>query len=208
MVHSAPPAPRSSKSGYDMKASTIAELQDWLAQDEAVSRSHRAERLAKLLAVLPEEEMVFFGGLASAQAYIEIRLAYIHGLYLSTVLLALACIEQELAGALHIRGMDSAANAKLEKLLTEGLTLGIITSGEFQTFNRLREVRNSYTHYRPPTHRTAWARRAMATDIPIDDILEADAVGALSALGAFIDRSASITIAERTPTGAATDEAD
>ncbi len=61
MVLSAPPAPRSSKSGYDMKPSTIAEIQDWLEQDEAVSRSHCAERLAKLLAALPEEEMVFFG---------------------------------------------------------------------------------------------------------------------------------------------------
>lgn len=190
-----------------MRQPTIAELQDWLEQDEAVSRSHRAERLSKLLAVLPEEEMVFFGGLASAQAYIEIRLAYIHGLYLSTVLLALACIEQELAGALHIRGMDSAANARLEKLLKEGLTTGIITTGEFQTFDRLREVRNSYTHFRPPTHRTAWARRAMATDIPIDDILEADAAGALFALGSFIDRSAAITAPKQTPTGAATDEA-
>ena len=161
----------------------------------------------KLLAVLPEEEMVFFGGLASAQAYIEIRLTYIHGLYLSTVLLALACIEQELAGALHIQGMDNAANARLEKLLKEGLTTGIITTGEFQTFNRLREVRNSYMHFRPPTHRTAWARRAMATDVPIDDILEVDAEGARFALGSFIDGSAAITVKEKTPTGAATDEA-
>ena len=190
-----------------MRQTTIAELQDWLEQDEAVSRSHRAERLSKLLAVLPDEEMVFFGGLASAQAYIEIRLAYIHGLYLSTVLLALACIEQELAGALHTRGMDSAAHARLENLLKESLTTGIITSVEFKTFNRLREVRNSYTHFRPPTHRTAWARRAMATDVPVDDILEADAVGALSALGSFIDRSASMTVTVQTPTGTATDKA-
>ena len=177
-----------------MKSPTIAELQDWLKQDEVVSRSHRAERLSKQLAVLPDEEMVFFGGLASAQAYIEIRLAYINGLYLSTVLLALACIEQELAGALHMSGMDSAANARLEKLLKEGLSRGIITIEEFRTFNRLREVRNSYTHFRPPTHRSAWTTRAIATQTPIHDILEADAIAALSALGSFIDRSASITV--------------
>lgn len=179
-----------------MTEPTIAELQNWLEQDEAGSRLYRAERLAKLLAVIPEEEMVFFGGLASAQAYTEIRLAYIHSLYLSTVLLALACIEQELAGALHIQGMDSAASARLETLLKEGLTKGIITTEEFQTFDRLREVRNSYTHFRSPTHRTAWARRAMATDTPIDDILEADATGALAALGSFLDRSATIHVSE------------
>lgn len=179
-----------------MTKTTITELQDWLEQDEAISRPYRAERLKKLLAVIPEEEMVFFGGLASAQAYTEIRLAYIHGLYLSTVLLALACIEQELAGVLHIRGTDSAANARLEKLLKESLTRGIITTGEFQTFDHLREVRNSYTHFRSPTDRTAWARRAMATDTPIDDVLEADATSALSALGSFINRSATIYTAD------------
>lgn len=172
----------------------IAELQGWLEQDEAASRPYRAERLAKLLAVIPEEEMVFFGGLSSAQAYTEIRLAYIHGLYLSTVLLALTCIEQELAGALHIQGMESAANARLEKLLKEGLTKGTITTEEFQTFDHLREVRNSYTHFRSPTHRTAWTRRAIVTDTPIDDVLEADATGALSALGSFLDRSATIYV--------------
>jgi hypothetical protein len=108
------------------------------------------------------------------------------------VLLALACIEQELAGALHIQGMDSAANARLEKILKEGLTKGTITAEEFQTFDHLREVRNSYTHFRSPTHPTALMRRAMATDTPIDDILEADATGALSALSSFLDRSATI----------------
>lgn len=176
-----------------MAEPTIPDLQNWLEQDEAASRPYRAERLAKLLAVLPEEEMVFFGGFASAQAYTEIRLAYIHGLYLSTVLLALACIEQELAGALHIQGDDGAANARLEKLLKKSLDKGIIITEEFQTFDRLREVRNSYTHFRTPTHQTSWMRRAMTTDTPIDDILEADATGALSALGSFLDRSATIS---------------
>jgi hypothetical protein len=175
-------------------APTIVELQNWLEQDEAASRLHRANRLAKLLAFLPEEEMVFFGGLASAQAYVEVRLAYIHGLFLSTVLLALACFEQELAGVLHMKGMDGAASARLEKLLQEGLAQAIIITEEFQTFDHLREVRNSYTHFRSPTHPTGWARRAMATDTAIDDILEADATGALSALGSFIDRSSTITV--------------
>jgi uncharacterized membrane protein len=170
-------------------------LQDWLEQDEAVSRPYRAERLAKLLAVIPSEEMVFFGGLGSAQAYTEIRLAYIHGLYLSTVLLALACIEQELAGVLHMQGMGNAANARLEKLLKESLTKGIITTEEFQMFDRLREIRNSYTHFRTPAHRTAWERRAIIADTAIDDVLEADATGALSALGSFLDRSATISVA-------------
>lgn len=179
-----------------MKAPTIVELRDWLEQDEAGTRSSRAERLSKLLATLPGEDMVFLGGLTSAQVYTEIKLAYVYGLYLSTILLALACLEQELAGALYIRGINNAANAKLEDLLKKCLNQSIITKEEFETFSHLREIRNSYTHFRPPTHPTAWVRRAMETDISIDEILESDAIGALSALGSFFDRSASISVSE------------
>ena len=52
----------------------MAELQEWLEQDEAGSRAHRAKRLATMLAVLPDEGMVFFGGMSSAQTYIELDL--------------------------------------------------------------------------------------------------------------------------------------
>lgn len=170
----------------------IAELQDWLEQDEAGSRLYRAERLAKLLAVIPEEEMVFFGGLSSAQTFTELKIAYIHGLYISTVLLALACIEQEMAGSFHMQGVDGAANARLENLLKNSLTENKITTDEFYTFDRLREIRNSYTHYRPPIHKMAWVRRAMVNDVPVDDILEADATAALSALATYLNRISTI----------------
>jgi uncharacterized membrane protein len=176
-----------------MTKPTTAELQEWLEQDEAASRTHRAKRLATMLAILPDEGMIFFGGMSSAQTYTELRLAYIHGLYIATVLLALACIEQDLAGRLHMTGMDSAAKARLETLLKEGLAKGTITAEEFGTFDHLREVRNSYTHFRTPSHPKGWERRAMTTDTPLDDILEADATEALSALGSYLERSSTIT---------------
>src|SRR5271166_2812938 len=108
---------------------------------------------------MPESGVVMFGGMGSAQALTEIRLAYIHGLYLSTVLLALVCIERELAGILHIGGDDRAAKDRLEQLLTNGRAEGIITDREFQIFNDLREIRNSYAHFRAIADHTAWERR-------------------------------------------------
>lgn len=90
-----------------------------------------------MLDVLPDEGMIFFGGMSSAQTYTELRLAYIHGLCIATVLLALACIEQDLAGRLHMAGTDSAAKARLETLLKEGLARGTITAEEFGTFDHL-----------------------------------------------------------------------
>jgi hypothetical protein len=55
---------------------TTAEAQDWLEQDEARSRPSRAERLVELLVTSPiPEGMLAFGGMGSAQAFTEIRLA-------------------------------------------------------------------------------------------------------------------------------------
>jgi len=58
-----------------------------------------------------------YGGMSAAQAFGEMRLAFLHGLFLSIVLLALACIEQEIAGILHIAEDDSAARARFETLI-------------------------------------------------------------------------------------------
>jgi hypothetical protein len=174
----------------DMTGPTVAEAQDWLEKDEAKSRPHRAERLTMLLTTLPipEDGLLMFGGMGSAQAFTEIRLAYIHGLYLSTVLLALACIELELAGALYAAGIDRAVKARLEWLLAQSRARGIITDQEFKTFDHLRTIRNSYTHYRAIADSAAWERRAMTTDTPIHEILEVDAEDALAALGSYMAR--------------------
>jgi hypothetical protein len=171
------------------------DLISWLESDEERSRPHRALRLKTLLKAMkiPEGGLGFQGGLGSAQAFGEIRLAYIHGLFLTTVLLALACIEQEIAGTLHIQGWDKAANASLETLLLAAKQRKIIDEREYLTFNRLRSVRNAYAHYRNHSHPAHLVQRAMRDGSDLDGVLAQDALHAISCLGTFLIRSVAYT---------------
>jgi hypothetical protein len=169
------------------------DLEKWLEDDEARSRPYRAVRLDTLLGAFGsrEEGALFWGGSSSFQAFVELRLAYIHGLYFATVLLALASIEQEIAGSLHAAGLNDAANMSLLSLLAAARDRGIITKKEFTAFNKLREVRNAYAHFRAPTSPTHVARRALAGNTSSDALLESDARQGLKALASFIVRRGS-----------------
>jgi hypothetical protein len=169
------------------------ELVAWLETDETGSRPYRAARLQVLLNVLhlPETGMMHMGGVTSMHALTELRLTYIHGLYLATVLLALVYIEQELAGSLHASGWDKAASARLEILLTEASNRGYLNTQEFEIFNRLREVRNAYAHYRNIMHPMSGIRRSVAEETPVDELLEVDALQAVRGVASFVKRQQS-----------------
>lgn len=166
------------------------DLQGWLERDEAGSRPYRAKRLQVLLEALKVTHDGFglYGGMCSAQAFAEMRLAFIHGLFLSTVLLALACIEQELAGMLHAAGHDDAARARLETLVLTARELDILTDDQVHTVNRLRQIRNAYAHFREWSESTSWLNRALTEGKAIEEVLEADAINAMEILGSFIGR--------------------
>jgi hypothetical protein len=166
------------------------DLENWLAEDEARSRPFRAIRLHLMLTIFesPVENILFHGGTNSHQAYTELRLAFIHGLYLTTVILTLSCIEQELAGALFARGSDAPARMSLEKLLLSAKERREINESLYGEIDDLRVVRNSYTHYRPPLHPSSSIGRTLEKNIPLDELSEAEAVDALKLLARFIYR--------------------
>ena len=167
-----------------------ADLIAWLESDEADSRPYRAERLRTLVDTvkLPEAGVMHWGGATSLYALTELRIAYIHGLYLSTVLLALTFIEQELAGVLHASGWDKAASARLETLLTESLARGFLNETESEGFHRLRVVRNACAHYRIIADPMSSTQRSVAEEIPNEFLLEKDAVRALRSVASYIGR--------------------
>jgi hypothetical protein len=136
----------------------------------------------------PHEYVMFKGGAGSQQAYSEMRLAYIHGLYFATVVLALSCLEQELAGSLYAGGSDIAARWSLEKLLAAARDAGIIYDDGFKAIDDLRTVRNAYAHFRPPLHPTSKVMRALGQEIHMDDVSERDAIKALEVVAGYFNR--------------------
>ena len=167
----------------------IAELIAWLETDEASSREWRARRLRHLLeAIQPHEDGMFFQGEESLYSFNEVRLAYIHGLYLATVLLSLACIEREVAGRLYMAGWEEAKGVRLEELISKAHERAIISDAESDTFQHLRRVRNSYAHFKPPLHSSSLTRRALDQNVLPNEVLMVDAKKAVEALGSFFGR--------------------
>lgn len=162
----------------------------WLEADETSSRPYRTKRLKLLLEIFDSSEtyLLLFGGDDSATAYRELRLAFVHGLYLATVILTLSVIEQELCGALYARGLDKSARSSLETLLDIALAQNEIDSVLFDRIHELRSIRNAYAHFRPPLHVTGTVRRALQRDADIHALSECEAVDALRLLAAFISR--------------------
>jgi hypothetical protein len=171
-----------------MSLDTYDELFAWLEADEAKSRPYRTNRLKLLLEIFSSKEsnVMFHGGEDSYRMYLELRLAFIHGLYYSVIVLALSCIEHELAGALYAQGFDSSARASLENLLISAQDEGLIDSLLCERINGMRNIRNARAHFRVPLHPTGTVRRALQEDTGIDELLEQDAVTALRLLAAFI----------------------
>ena len=167
----------------------IAELITWLETDEAASREGRAHRLSHLLGVVQlPENAILFRGETSLRYFDEIRLCYIHGLYLATILLSLACIEWEIAGRLYEEDWEKAKNANLEKLLLKAHERGILSDAELDTFQHLRKIRNSQAHFRPPFRESSLTRRAVDKNVLPSDVLMADAQQAVEAFGSFFRR--------------------
>ena len=166
-----------------------AELITWLENDEKASREWRARRLRHLMEVIqtPEEGVLFHGEL-SFQSFNEVRLAYIHGLYLATILLSLTCIEQELSGQLYAAGWERAKKTQLKKLLVKAHEFGILSETELDTFQRLRNVRNAYAHFRAVCDSSSLLHRSVDQHELPNDVIETDAQQAIEALGSFFGR--------------------
>lgn len=162
--------------------------------DEKASRERRATRLSHLLQMLPDipQGTFFCGGEVGLKMFDEVRLSYIHGLDLATVLLTLSFVEREIAGRLYGEGWNPAPSARLDSLLSKANECRLLSKEELTTFQNLRHVRNAYVHFRTPLHRTSFERRAVDENELPHDILENDARKAIEALGSFILRQCSV----------------
>ncbi|MCY3883412.1 MAG: hypothetical protein OXG24_00700 [Gammaproteobacteria bacterium] len=169
------------------KVSTTERIAE-LETSDGASRESRARRTSYILEALqlPEDGIFFCGGEYSLQSFEEVRCAYIQGLYLSTVLLSLACIEWEVAGRLFASGWEKAKEARLSELLSEAHERGMISGGDLETFQRLRKIRNAQAHFRPPGSSSSLLQRTEDENLLPNEILMMDAKRAVEALGTFL----------------------
>ena len=115
-------------------------------------------------------------------AFEEARLAYLHGLFLSCVVMVQACVEHMLQGLFYGGGRNDLMDAPYSRLLDRARREGLLSEEEFALFERLRQLRNPYVHFRPPGSPDSWIARAVGVEKFPEDVLVEDARLAITAL--------------------------
>lgn len=161
----------------------------WLESDEARSRPYRVERMQFLLDLFGQEAyMQFYGGVVPAHAFEELRLAYLNGLYISTVVVSQIVVEHILAGIFDLVGRTDMQGVGFQKLTEQALVDGYISEQEHSDLNRLRQLRNPYSHSKPMMHETCFMRRAAETDNHHVELFKQDAEAALTIIARILSR--------------------
>ena len=166
----------------------IAEIAAWLKLQDENSLTSRVDRLShwmKTFQRVPKDIMVPFQGPLSLECYEGARLAYLEGSYVATVVLCVAHIEHELACCLVGLGKKRVAKAKLQVLLEEARQDGILSDSMVDALNNLREIRNSYAHFKPEYHLLSLSSRRVNPNESHRETMKADAERATEALASF-----------------------
>ena len=177
--------------------SNISRLVGELEGTDKYTRELRARGLGYVRGLIrPEPAFQYCGGPISVAAINEARVAYVHGLYLSTILLAVAFVEHEITARLVMAGgVDLGGRPDLHKILCTARGRGVLTPEEFSALDDLRQNRNPYTHYRSFEERNSYRK----TDEPgehnefkspshVTDRMEPDARKALETVESLLGR--------------------
>jgi hypothetical protein len=169
--------------------------------DDAEGRTARHLALIAFESDFSPNGMMFPGGHESYLAYIEARLNFIDGNFISTILISQACIENLLASCIileetsrQIHGLLAETDTAIPKRITlkwlikRSLDWDIISDEDGGMVNQLSDIRNPLSHYRHMSDQTKLWRRSAKEDIPEKELLEKDAHLAISVVARIIPK--------------------
>jgi hypothetical protein len=149
------------------------ELVQALLRSDDFSREERAERI-EWLSVCDSRPPAFSGPMDTLRIIEEARRCYIHGHFVATVMLATAFLEHTLADELEHLGLLKG-KPTLERMIDLARNHLELPIDLLNRANRLREVRNPFTHRRPHDDKDTFGNRFRAARAHPNTILEADA---------------------------------
>ncbi len=109
-------------------------LRDLSAEDEETLKA-RAERAIEMnsLFPIPPGGYAIGGGMETGLAFHEARLAYVSGLWLSTIFVAVAAIERHVGASIYASGGEAAKHMRFSDLMARAKDTCHIT--EFESSN-------------------------------------------------------------------------
>jgi hypothetical protein len=176
------------------------ELRDWMKTADARSLEDRLERLKLVRQQYPaENDHLFFGGAIPAQAFQEMQFCYIHGAYISCTLAGQVVLEHLFAAFLEWNGRDDLDGAGFKALSEVALAEGLISQKEFDGFEKLRRIRNPYTHSKPFMGESCIVRRSAESGLPPHELFKEDAEKALAIVIKVLSRQPFAFPSEQVP---------
>jgi hypothetical protein len=130
--------------------------------------------------------MLLAGGLPSLYALQELWIAYIEGLYLSTICCAHVFIEQSLGGQLILANEDKIAESGLKAISDRVYELGFIDKTVHRKINKLRNIRIAYSHTHVGTKARSHMGRILSSKKEPNRLLRDDAQLAIRIVSDFL----------------------
>ena len=120
---------------------------------------------------------MLFGGLATANAWMETRSSFIHGNFLATVVLCQSLVENLLAAFLHAGLLidDLPPRIAFRDTLKRCQDRNLICDQDYTDLERLVSLRNPLSHFRTVADSQNLDRRAMTTGVQFEALIEQDA---------------------------------
>ena len=169
----------------------ISEAEHWLKEEDSKCFGGRLERLEWMVdRTPPANAWSFYGSIHSKMLFEEMRYCFVYGQYLATVLVGISFLETTLAALFFGSGRNDLRRASLQRLMQESVEDGWMTSEESSHMDRLREIRNSYAHFRPPLGENSIEVSALSHGASPYEIAERDAAAVILVALGILDKTA------------------
>ncbi len=153
------------------------------------SRLERLNEIKTLPLWSQEYDLLLTGGLSSSYAITEIPNAYINGNFLSCICLSQIFLENTLSSNFCMQGEDETAEASFAKVIEESKANNIISETFAEDLNKLRKIRNSYTHFHVGLSNRSLMKRILDDSITPEELLIKDAWFAVKLVSDFFCNS-------------------
>lgn len=157
-----------------------------LQRSDEIHREKRADRMIAVSAHVKSYGVVM-GEADTLAIKEEAYYSYVNGHYIATILLAVSLIEHTLSDAIVESGEGRPFN--LGGAIKTARSKNLFPDDLLNAADRLRQIRNPFTHRREPDDPDIFANRFWARKIHPTALLEEDAKAALVAMYQFFDLS-------------------
>ncbi len=168
----------------DLFGQPAAEPDDPIAQmlleQDRLTIEERVRRLKLLAAIAPDSGFVM--SVETAIVFGEARSTYVNGDFAASLLVSQSFIEHRLQGYLEFRGQAKVAKAGLAAIVAHLRTRKVVHDSLLERIDRLRRIRNPFTHLRHGRDPHALARRSVERRQSFEDLMEHDAYEALAVM--------------------------